>query len=209
MADSGDQHTTLGRRHREKGPPSVISTAQGALPRLERVSDIESEHSDDFAGEKETKRQRSKPIIPLSTSSRLPCEYDALRGIARVGTKEGEGFEEDLDSTEHHDAIEEPIRKDVINDPNFFSDYLGSKRVTVTHYRKGASVDLLNVTSSHVFVPFDSGVGQNSTDLSQKCVGPLIFGVRLGGPVWGVEKLPKKKNMSNKFIAWCMHIEMP
>ena len=35
-------------------------------------------------------------------------EYDALMGITRVGTKEAERFEEDLDSTEYHDATEEP-----------------------------------------------------------------------------------------------------
>ena len=39
-------------------------------------------------GEKEAKRQRSEPTTPVSTSSRLPYEYDALMGITRVGTKE-------------------------------------------------------------------------------------------------------------------------
>ena len=33
-------------------------------------------------------------------------------GITRVGTKEAEGFEEDLDSTEYHDATEEPVKKE-------------------------------------------------------------------------------------------------
>ena len=107
MADKGDLHPTAGRRRREKGPPSEI-----ALPRLERVGDIESEHSDDSAGEKEAKRQRSEPTTPVSTSSRLPYEYDALMGITRVGTKEAERFEEDLDSMEYHDATEEPIKKE-------------------------------------------------------------------------------------------------
>ena len=38
-------------------------------------------------------------------------------GITRVGTKEAEGFEEDLDSTEYHDATEEPLRKEETDDP--------------------------------------------------------------------------------------------
>ena len=87
------------------------------LPRLEGASDIESEHSDDSAGEKEAKRQRSEPTTSVSTSSRHPYDYDALMGITRVGTKEAEGFEEDLDSTEYHDATEEPVRKGETDDP--------------------------------------------------------------------------------------------
>ena len=82
------------------------------LPRLERVSDTEGEHSDDSAGEKEAKRQRSEPTTPVSTSGRLPYEYDAVMGITKVGTKEAEGFDEDFDAAEYHDAAEEPIRKD-------------------------------------------------------------------------------------------------
>ena len=93
----------------QKGPPSAPSTAQVPLPRLERASDTESEHSDHSAGEKEAKRQRSEPTTPVSTSSSEPVhDYDALMGITRVGTKEAEGFEEDLDSTEYHDTTEEP-----------------------------------------------------------------------------------------------------
>ena len=55
-----------------------------------------NEHSDDSAGEKEAKRQRSEPTTPVSTSSRHPYA-DALMGITRVGTKEAERFEEDLE----------------------------------------------------------------------------------------------------------------
>ena len=85
------------------------------LPRLERASDTESEHSEDSAGEKEAKRQRSEPTTPVSTSSRHPYDYDALMGITRVGTKEAEGFEEDLDSAEYHDATEEPVKREDID----------------------------------------------------------------------------------------------
>ena len=80
-------HPTAGRRRRDKGPPSTP-----ILPRLDRVSDTEGEHSDDSAGEKEAKRQRSEPTTPVSTSGRLPYEYDAMMGITKVGTKEVEGF---------------------------------------------------------------------------------------------------------------------
>ena len=89
-------HPTAGRRRRDKGPPSTVPSAPGALPRLERVNDTESDRSHDSTGEKEAKRQRSEPTTPVSTSSRLPYEYDALMGITRVGTKEAEGFDEDF-----------------------------------------------------------------------------------------------------------------
>ena len=112
MAETDSLRPTAGRRRRQKGPPVTV---QAPLPRLEHASDTESEHSDDSAGEKEAKRQRSEP--PVSTSSRHPYEYDALMGITRVGTKEAERFEEDLDSTEYHDATEEPIRKEPYSKP--------------------------------------------------------------------------------------------
>ena len=163
MADAEDSHPTAGRRRRQKGPPAV----QMPLPRLERASDTESEHSDDSAGEKEAKRQRSEPTTPVSTSSRHPYEYDALMGITRVGTKGAEGFEEDLDSTEYHDATEEPIRKEEEADephaklrPVGFQGGFGSSSL------KGC-IELLNATASCTPAPLDSGVGQKTTDPSQ------------------------------------------
>ena len=98
------------------------------LPRLDRVSDTECGHSDDSAGEKEAKRQRSEPTTPVSTSGRLPYDYDAVMGITKVGTKEVEGFGEDLDTSEYHDAAEEPSRKDESDDtvePQRLSDFQG------------------------------------------------------------------------------------
>ena len=166
MAETGDLHPTAGRRRREKGPPSAPSIAQVPLPRLERASDTESEHSDDSAGEKEAKRQRSEPTTPVSTSSRLPYEYDALMGITRVGTKEAEGFEEDLDSTEYHDASEEPVRKEETDDPQLklrstgFQGGYGSSSLK-------ECIELLNATHNDTPAPLDSGVGQKSTDPSQ------------------------------------------
>ena len=82
MADTANAHPTDGRRRKEKGPPSKL-----ALPRLERVSDTEREHSEDSAGEKEAKRQRSNPGTPVSTPRRMPYDYDAVMGITRVGNQ--------------------------------------------------------------------------------------------------------------------------
>ena len=56
---------------------------------------------------KEAKRQRSGPTTPISTSSRLPYEYDLLMGITQVGSGEAEGSEEGVDP-EYHDATEDP-----------------------------------------------------------------------------------------------------
>ena len=152
-------------RRRDKGPPSGP-----ALPRLERVSDTEGEHSDDSAGEKEAKRQRSEPTTPVSTASRLPYEYDALMGITKVGTKEAEGFDEDLDSTEYHDAAEEPTRKEETDDSvpqqksmDFQGGY-GSSSLK-------ECIELLNATANSAPAPLDSGVGQNSTGPPQASLG--------------------------------------
>ena len=157
MAEA-DLHPTAGRRRRDKGPPSIP-----ALPRLERVSDTEGEHSDDSAGEKEAKRQRSQPSTPVSTSGRLPYDYDALMGITKVGTREAEGFDEDLDSAEYHDAAEEPTRKEEAEatvpqqkSMDFQGGY-GSSSLK-------ECIELLNTTTNIAPAPLDSGVGQKSTD---------------------------------------------
>ena len=154
-------HPTAGRRRREKGPPSGL-----ALPRLERVSDTESEHSDDSAGEKEAKRQRSEPTTPVSTSSRLLYEYDALMGITKVGTKEAEGFEEDLDSTEYHDANDEPTRKDEVDNNSPQQRSMGLQGGYGSSSLKEC-IELLNATITTAPAPLDSGVGQKSTDPPQ------------------------------------------
>ena len=161
MAESADIHPTAGRRRREKGPPSGL-----ALPRLERVSDTECEHSDDSAGEKEAKRQRSEPSTPVSTPRRLPYEYDALMGITKVGTKEAEGFDEDLDSTEYHDAndsTDDPTRKDETEcivpqqrSMGFQGGY-GSSSLK-------ECIELLNAAVESAPAPLDSGVGHKPTD---------------------------------------------
>ena len=159
MADIANVHPTDGRRRKEKGPPSKL-----ALPRLERVSDTEREHSEDSAGEKEAKRQRSNPGTPVSTPRRMPYDYDAVMGITRVGTREAEGFDEDLDSTEYHDAndtTEEPIRKE--------ENLVDTQVLTSTGVQGGYGssslkecIELLNTTSRVAPAPLDSGVGDSA-----------------------------------------------
>ena len=163
MAETDSLHPTAGRRRRQKGPPAAV---QLPLPRLEHASDTESEHSDDSAGEKEAKRQRSEPTTPVSTSSRHPYEYDALMGITRVGTKEAERFEEDLDSTEYHDATEEPIRKEETEEPYSQLRPVGFQGGYGSSSLKEC-IELLNATASYTPAPLDSGVGQKTTDPSQ------------------------------------------
>ena len=129
------------------------------LPRLDRVSDTECGHSDDSAGEKEAKRQRSEPTTPVSTSGRLPYDYDAVMGITKVGTKEVEGFGEDLDTLEYHDAAEEPSRKDESDDtvePQRLSDFQGGYGSSSLK----ECIELLTATTRNTPAPLDSGDGQ-------------------------------------------------
>ena len=155
MAETDSSHPTAGRRHRQKGPPAAV---QAPLPRLELASDTENEHYDDSAGEKEAERQRSEPTTPVSTSNRQPYEYDALLGITRVGTKEAERFEEDLDSTEHHDATEEPTRKEETDElrPGDIQGGFGSSSLK-------ECVELLDATVRNSTAPLDSEVGRKTT----------------------------------------------
>ena len=159
MTEAADIHPTDGRRRREKGPPSRL-----ALPRLERVSDTERGHSDDSAGEKEAKRQRSNSGTPVSTPRRMPYDYDAVMGITRVGTREAEGFDEDLDSTEYHDAndtTEKSTRKEETE------AVASSQRSTGFQGGYGSSslkecIELLNTTTKSAPAPLDSGVGKSA-----------------------------------------------
>ena len=131
------------------------------LPRLDRVSDTECGHSDDSAGEKEAKRQRSEPTTPVSTSGRLPYDYDAVMGITKVGTKEVEGFGEDLDTSEYHDAAEEPSRKDESDDtvePQRLSDFQGGYGSSSLK----ECIELLTATTKNTPAPLDSGDDQKS-----------------------------------------------
>ena len=167
MTEAAGTHPTDGRRRREKGPPSGL-----ALPRLERVSDTERGHSEDSAGEKEAKRQRSNSGTPVSTPRRMPYEYDAVMGITRVRTREAEGFEEELDNSEYHDAndtTEETTRKEEIE-----TDTLEHKS-TVFQGGYGSSslkecIDLLNATTNIAPAPLDSGVDKPVDPLHTGCI---------------------------------------
>ena len=160
MADAFSSHPTAHRRRRQKGPPT---SQEAQLPRLElAASDTENGHSDDSAGEKEAKRQRSEPTTPVSTSSRQPWEYDAIMGITRVGTKEAERFEEDLDSVEHY-ATEELTRKEQPNEllrPVGISGGIGSSSLK-------ECIELLNATERNSPAPLDSGISHETTDPPQ------------------------------------------
>ena len=155
----------------KKGPPSKL-----ALPRLERVSDTEREHSEDSAGEKEAKRQRSNPGTPVSTPRRMPYDYDAVMGITRVGTREAEGFDEDLDSTEYHDAndtTEEPIRKEETEADSQVPMSTGFQGGYGSSSLKEC-IELLNTTSRIAPAPLDSGVG-DSADPPQEQPNSIPF----------------------------------
>ena len=175
MADTESSHPAAHRRRRQKRPPTI---QEAQLPRLElAASDTENEHSDDSAGEKEAKRQRSEPTTPVSTSSRHPWECDAIMGITRVGPKEAERFEEDLDSTEYHDATEEPARKDkkggledpqLLPKPGGISGGFGSSSLK-------ECIELLDATVRNSPAPLDSGVGQEPTVLATWKVGQNVY----------------------------------
>ena len=100
------EHPTAGRSRRHKSPPTLHAHIALPVPRLADHLDTEHGPSDED-GEKEAKRQRSEPTTPISTSSRLPYEYDQVMGITQVSCGETEGFEEGTDLV-YHDAAEDP-----------------------------------------------------------------------------------------------------
>ena len=79
-----------------------------------------------------------------------------------MGTKEAEGFEEDLDSTEYHDATEELTRKEGTEEPTpqlrpgGIQGGFGSSSLK-------ECIELLNATACNSPAPLDSGVSQNTT----------------------------------------------
>ena len=106
MTESHVDHPTAGRRRRRKNPSTLHVISALPVPRLADHVDTENGPSDE-EGEKEAKRQRSEPTTPISTSSRLPYEYDQLMGITQVDSRETEGIEKEVD-LEYHDAKEDP-----------------------------------------------------------------------------------------------------
>ena len=138
MTQASMEHPTAGRRRRHKSPPILHAHIAIPVPRLEDHLDTEHGPSDED-GEKEAKRQRSEPTTPISTSSRLPYEYDRVMGITQVGSGETEGFEEGTDLV-YHDAAE---------DPNVLESEENSREAVLSHGGCGSSslrecIDLLN-----------------------------------------------------------------
>ena len=92
MTEANAEHPTSGRRRRCKSPPALHDTF--ALPVPRRADHIDTENGpSDEEGEKEAKRQRSEPTTPISTSSRLPYEYDEVVGITQVDPREANSVE--------------------------------------------------------------------------------------------------------------------
>ena len=106
MTEPDTDHPTAGRRRRYKSQPALHDTVALPVPRLADHLDTENGPSDKH-GEKEAKRQRTEPTTPISTSSRLPYEYDEVMGITQVNPREADSVEEGLD-LEYHDASENP-----------------------------------------------------------------------------------------------------
>ena len=101
----------------------------------------------------------------------MPYDYDAVMGITKVGTREAEGFDEDLDSTEYHDAsdtTEEPIRKEETETDSPVPKSTGFQGGYGSSSLKEC-IELLNTTTRIApapLDPLDSGVG-NSADPQQ------------------------------------------
>ena len=104
-------------------------------------------------------------LLQYAVHQALPYDYDAVMGITKVGTKEAEGFDEDLDTAEYHDAAEEPTRRDESDntvEPQRLSDFQGGYGSSSLK----ECIELLNTTSKIAPAPLDSGVGQKSTEPS-------------------------------------------
>ena len=116
--------------------------------------------------EKKKRRGRDQNLLLQYLPPADNPTNDALMGITRVGTKEAERFEEDLDSTEYHDATEEPTRKEseepqIPLKPGGIQGGFGSSSLK-------ECIELLNAIVRNSPTPLDSGVGQETTVRSQK-----------------------------------------
>ena len=82
-----------------------------------------------------------------------------------MGTKEAEGFEEEIDTPEYHDATEEPIKREETEGPQELRSMGFQGGYGSSSFKE--CIELLNATSNHAPAPLDSGVGQISTDPPQ------------------------------------------
>ena len=168
MTEPNAEHPTSGRRRRYKSPPVLHDTVALPVPRLADHIDTENGPSDE-EGEKEAKRQRSEPTTPISTSSRLPYEYDEVMGITQVDPREAERFEEGLD-LEYHDASENPS----VPEP---SDAM--PRSVFSHGGCGSSslrecIELLNNTERDAPATLHSRVKKEKTSDPQQVMSPNV-----------------------------------
>ena len=88
----------------------------------------------------------------------IRCYYGPL-GITRVGTKEAERFEEDLDSTEYRDATEEPTQKEE-------TEELRSEGIQ-GGFGSSSLKECMELLNAIPRAPLDSGVGRKTTVPSQ------------------------------------------
>ena len=138
MTEANMEHPTAGRRRRHKSPPTLHAQIALPVPRLDDHLNADDGPSDE-EGKKEAKCQRSEPTTPVSTSSRLPYEYDLMIVITQVGSGETEGFDEGTDLV-YHDAAE---------DPNVLESVDNMREAVLSHGGCGSSslrecIELLN-----------------------------------------------------------------
>ena len=157
MIEQNAEHPTSGRRRRYKSPPVLHHTSALPVPRLADHVDTENGPSEE-EGEKEAKRHRSEPTTPISTSSRLPYEYDEVMGITQVSSREAERFEEDL-GLEYQDASEDlsvPETPKLVPTPAFSHGGCGSSSLR-------ECIELLNDAERNAPATLHSGVQKEKT----------------------------------------------
>ena len=168
MTESNMEHPTAGRRRRYKSPPVLHASVALPVPRLADHLDTENGLSDE-EGEKEAKRQRSEPTTPISTSSRLPYEYDQVMGITQVDSGETEGPDEGLD-LEYHDATE---------DPNVLEPVEPMRAPVLSHGGCGSSslreyIELLNNTERNAPATCHSGAKMENRSGPRQVMSPNV-----------------------------------
>ena len=112
-------------------------------------------------------------------------------GITRVGTKEAEGFEEDLDSAEYHDATEEPVKREDIDGTQAMLKSAGFQGgIGSSSLKECIEFNILNATVRNSPAPLDSGVGQKITDPSQ------VVSPSMEGPLTEADAKPSSGSIS-------------
>ena len=171
MSEPDTEHPTAGRRRRYKSPPVSHDAVALPVPRLADHLDTENGPSDED-GEKEAKRQRSEPTTPISTSSRLPYEYDEVMGITQVNPREADSVEEGLD-LECHDASENPSVPEspsLVPKPDFSHGGCGSSSLR-------ECIELLNNTERNAPAALHSRVKKENTSDPRHSAGTTSIGL--------------------------------